>query len=306
MQNLRLWSPTELVSVLEALGILPPRPEHCGKRMIVAPKKQPSGTTYTLPGGLPFTPSRDRANYYCSRCHHEAAVGLEADIWTQEYTLWQNAHLLLKWPSSPELNSHKLAQEVFVDANKLLTGWLAKARAVIERVQTHASETVQLGGPGVEVEMDELCFRCKWSRPDGSWGKEWVRYIAASERHGDKVVLMKLDTRWSTGAGQGGGGQLSREELYAFIFRPHAPGSPPLLRPGTIVHTDGAFAYRDLSWYNPLNAPFTLSPEEVAELLALRPRAWRLENCREHLLRIPHQVDCERPSVRVQVPSVAA
>ena len=35
VQNLLLWPPAELVSVLEALGILPPRPDHCGKQMNV-------------------------------------------------------------------------------------------------------------------------------------------------------------------------------------------------------------------------------------------------------------------------------
>ena len=164
-------------------------------------KKQPSATTYTLPGGSLFTPQRERANYYCPSCKHESSIGNYAEIWTDEYTLSQNAHLLFKWPSSPEPNSVQLAQEVFVDADCLLTGWLAKARAVVERVQSHAAQTVQLGGPGVEVEMDELCFRRRWTRPDGSWGKEWVRYISASERHGDKMVLMKLNTQWAKGAG---------------------------------------------------------------------------------------------------------
>ena len=42
---------------------------------------------------------------------------------------------------------------------------------------------IQIGGPGVEVEMDEVCYRARWTTDaDGTDVREWVRYIAAYER----------------------------------------------------------------------------------------------------------------------------
>ena len=99
-----------------------------------------------------------------------------------------------------------------------------------------------------EVEMDEVCFRARWViDEDGGEHVEWLRYIAARERGPGglgKIVLKELETRTAKGAGQGGGGALSRVELHRFIFRDNGVC---LLRPGTIVHTDGAAAYRRLA-----------------------------------------------------------
>ena len=110
---------------------------------------------------------RSTAHYRCNICNHEPAVGTKAEIWSPRLTWGQNARLLLSWARLPEPNAQILALDCFVDADKLLTGWLAKAREVVERVQTHRCETVRLGGMGREVEIDELCFRARWTRPNG-------------------------------------------------------------------------------------------------------------------------------------------
>jgi hypothetical protein len=54
-------------------------------------------------------------------------------------------------------------------------------------------------------------------------------------------------------------------------------GRPPLFRPGSIIHTDGAKAYRNLGFYNTLS---TASPpaDIVQELLGVRPTQWRWES----------------------------
>ena len=56
-----------------------------------------------------------------------------------------------------------------------------------------------------------------------------------------------------TGASVGGrgGGQISNEELHDFIF---PAGREALLRPGTIVHTDSAGAYRNLGFYGAVSS----------------------------------------------------
>ena len=133
------------------------------------------------------------------------------------------------------------------------------------------------------VEIDEICFRARWARDaDNEWGREWSRYIAAYERRSGRVVLQKLEVRHTKNRGQGGGGPLAPEELHAFIFRPN--GSP-LLRPGTIVHTDGASAYRDLDWSDEPAVRAPTSEDELRRLNGIGPRSWRFETYREVLER---------------------
>ena len=112
-------------------------------------------------------------------------------------------------------------------------------------------------------------------------GKEWVQYIAACGRHGGRVVLTCLETRLAKNAGQGGGGGLSREELESSLLR---DGGVPLLRPGTIVSTDGVHAYRDLDWREAPNPEELLSAHEEEQMLE-RPTLWRRERYRECLIR---------------------
>lgn len=108
----------------------------------------------------------------------------------------------------------------------------------------------QLGGPGIGVEIDEICFRARWVlgerdpvTGDREWCREWVRWMALVERGSEKIVFRKLETRVVKGNGEGGGGALGNQELLDAIF---PSGRRPLLKWGTIVHTDGAKAYRNL------------------------------------------------------------
>ena len=82
-------------------------------------------------------------------------------------------------------------------------------------------------------------------------------------------------------AGQGGGGGLSREELESFVLR---EGGVPLLLPGTIVSTDGAYAYRDLDWREAPDPEERLDVEKEEQMLQ-RPTLWRRERYRECLIR---------------------
>ena len=116
-------------------------------------------------------------------------------------------------------------------------------------MHTWTNLEIQLGGPGIEVEADEICFRARWvlrTDPDtgnAEWYREWVRWLALVERGSCKIVFRKLETRFAKGNGEGGGGALGNQELLNAIF---PPGRRPLLKWGTIVHTDGAKAYRNL------------------------------------------------------------
>ena len=82
------------------------------------------------------------------------------------------------------------------------------------------------------------------------------------------------------GAGQGGGGQLTDEELYSAVFC----GDVPAFREGSLAHTDSAQAYISLGQEAPsLETP----PDDVQEAMALDPPAsdlrvkWRRETQQE-------------------------
>jgi hypothetical protein len=176
------------------------------------------------------------------------------------------------------------------DAERLTTGWLHKVRLAIECAQDHYNNTTQLGGPGIDVEIDEVCFRAKWTRlSDGTTGKTWMRYVVAMERDGDDMVVMQLKPRFAKGGGQGGGGPIDDEELAAFVLRENGSGIP-LFRVGSFVHSDSARPYRNLNWRSEHIPPLAASEEDKAELCAVKPSAWRLESRievleREHAVR---------------------
>ena len=106
-----------------------------------------------------------------------------------------------------------------------------------------------------------------------------MRYIAAVERGGHFLVLMRLPNRQVHGHGQGGGGALSDDKLFQFIF---SRSGPPRLRPGSIVHTDAARAYRSLAWCNDAAAQDAIPPPPVIDTsLNVKPTLWRYERYAE-------------------------
>jgi len=278
----------KLVLALECYGILPERPQ-CTKCMqnfdSLRVRHSESDEVFTAAGEVPFPHLRERASWRCSRCETESAIGCEAEVWRDRYTLRQNVALLLLWARPREPSSEELAFDTFLNHESLVSGWLDNIRKVVASVQEVENGRVILGGPGYEVEMDEVCFRARWAvDEEGTEKREWMRYIAAWERGPTglgKMILEKLETRRVKGAGQGGGGQLTAEELHKFIFRENGI---VLLRAGTIVHTDGASAYRDLDWRDGPEAPEYPSAAEQEELLQ-RPTSWRWETCMEVLQR---------------------
>jgi len=299
----------DVVAVLEDCGILPQRAacdaEGCGapgaeRDVRVLESEQSARSAQRgagqraaqLPGpqdvrigGRVVAVRKETAHYRCGRCGAKRAVGLHAEIWCGKYSLRQNASLFCRWAKSLEPSTEELALDAWLDHKRLVEGWVQNARDTVSEYQLFQNCTEQLGGPGVEVEIDEVCFRARWAEgDDGNWGREWHRYIAAHERHGGKLVLMALPPRFASGQGQGGGGALSNEELHDFIFRPNSDGLP-LLRPGTIVHTDGAKAYRNLDWRTAHDAPRPPSEDELMFAAEALQGEWRLETFRECLAR---------------------
>ena len=77
------------------------------------------------------------------------------------YGLKQNAALFLLWARATEPSSDELALDAMVDHGKLVRGWLKDVREVVSSVQEEANALIQIGGMGVDVEMDEVCFRAR-------------------------------------------------------------------------------------------------------------------------------------------------
>ena len=100
---------------------------------------------------------------------------------------------------------------------------------------------MQIGGEKIQLEGDEVAFRCRLV-DDGTVQKvEWLRYIAFAKRGGSKIFLEQLPSRLQAGSGRGGGGALSIEELERVL---RIDTDRPLLLPRSVLHTDSAKAYR--------------------------------------------------------------
>ena len=224
--------------------------------------------------GLELSVPMEHAHWVCPCQKWSRSVTLDADLFAERLSLRQNAQLLHTWARAREPPTSELAELAWTDAGNLADRWRPVARSLIAEHQREADMDTQLGGVGVDVEIGEVCFRARVVRfADGTLGKEWRRYIAFVERGARKMVLRPLPLKYARGSGQGGGGQLQDEELYAAIF---PEGRPPLLRPGTVVHTDSAGAYRNLG----VELPSAEDPPQAvvdALLAGGRPVAWRRE-----------------------------
>ena len=101
------------------------------------------------------------------------------------------------------------------------------------------NDEMQLGGLGEDVEMDEISFRSVTVEDK----VHWIRFLACAKRGSSFVHLYKLPNP-VTASGQGGGGPLSLEELGPAL---RVGTQRPLLKVGSVVHTDSAKAYKHLS-----------------------------------------------------------
>ena len=146
-----------------------------------------------------------------------------------------------------------------------------KLRSLVAEEHCSVQSAVQLGGIGVDVEMDEVNFRTQEVFEGGERKFRMQRYLCAAERHSRKYVLVPLPEKFVKSGSRTGA--ITNEELYQAMF---PAGRPPLLLPGTVVHTDGAKAYRNLGWQGaPSSAEVPL--ELARELVGQRPSAWRWE-----------------------------
>ena len=120
--------------------------------------------------------------------------------------------------------------------------------------QEQANEDLTIGGEGVQCEADEIAFRCLIEHDtDGNEVLVWLRYFGMVKRGSSNTFLAKLPDRQVTGAGQGGGGALSIEELRSAL---KADSDRPRLLSRGMLLTDSARAYRHVGrWHLPPAGP---------------------------------------------------
>ncbi len=112
---------------------------------------------------------------------------------------------------------------------------------LVYKYQTVANSQIEIGGWKHDCEADEVAFRSNVNTDNNTI--TWIRYIAVARRGSRYIYIGRLDDRELEGDGQGGGGALRFDELVSH-FRPNS--DKPLLRHGSIVHTDGDKQYRKL------------------------------------------------------------
>ena len=268
-----------LVKVLESTGLLGPR--GCCGRCGASPRDEDLRTQKRVerfdgPGGVELEVARPYLTWRCSRgCPTEVPVLRSCEVANPHWSIQQNASLLWHWARLQEPSGDDLADVAFVHAKTVPAKFMAPLRAIVAEEQAVAEEHLQLGGVGVDVEMDEVCFRWRKIKKDGETFSRVERYLCTAERVGRKMLLVPLPVKDVAVGGRTGA--ISNEELYDAIF---PRGRPPVLLPGTIVHTDSAKAYRNLGWQG---APATEElPQGLAEeLVGERPSPWRWESQEE-------------------------
>ena len=259
---------------MEEVGILGPRQQckACGK---VFEDKELKVTErfreYQTPGGLVLPVPSPYLAWRCGgACDTQVPVLRSCELANAWWSLQQNATLFWHWARMQEPSGDDLCEVGFVDHAKIPVSFQGPLRKVVAEEQWISDMALQLGGVGVDVEMDEVSFR--WRKAKDGEGSVVERYLGVCERNSRKMLLIKLPTRHVEIGGRCGA--ISNEELYNAMF---PKGREPILLPGTVVHTDSAKAYRNLAW---TGMAFTEEPPEVlgARLAAEeRPSPWRWE-----------------------------
>ena len=266
-----------LIKLLEATGILGPRGTcRCGAVPGDEQLRETLRTRdYAGPGGLAIPVQRPYLSWRCGAgCGTAVPVLSSCEVANPYWTLQQNANLLAQWCQMQEPSADTLATGGCVDADTVSSEFLEPLREMVAEEQRIVQDCLQLGGVGVDVEMDEVSFRVQKVSEVGGRRIYVHRFLCTAERDSRRFMLIELPTRLYVAGGRTG--PISNEELYQAIF---PVGRPCVLLPGTVVHTDSAKAYRNLGWQS---SPSTaVPPADLVRQLLRRPSAWRWEKQEE-------------------------
>ena len=274
---------SQLVELNEELGFFLPRPS-CGvcDMAYTLPEKlrvRKVPQEVELPSGKKFGIEFERGCWVC--CGREVPVLQNNDLFSHRLSLRQSMLILWHWARPQEPSTDELALLARVHHKSLVEGFVKRVRDIVGEFQEYEDAHMQLGGSGVDVEIDEVSFRARAVRkPDGSVAVEWHRWLCAAQRGSPLVALRPLPPVLVKGKGQGGG-KLSDQELQDAVLG----GPVELLRPGSVIHTDSAAPYANL---NAAAGAWATNDEVKAwlgEQLGEVQSSWRLETLEEAIER---------------------
>ena len=125
------------------------------------------------------------------------------------------------------------------------------------------SGSFTVGGIGQDEELDEISFRSVGR----AHGIAWLRYLAAVRRRSALVRIELLSYRISSA----GGGPISLQEMREALL---LDADDCILAVGSVCHTDGAKAYRNLA--GPSHNSSLLDESKKQRRHALRARGAKL------------------------------
>jgi hypothetical protein len=136
-----------------------------------------------------------------------------------------------------------VAEMCHLDKHYVLAIWVL-GRGVMTTNMRIANRCLSVGGKQTDVEMHEIPFRTmEVKNSSGEEGHAWLRFVGAVRRGSSVVYLGELPVTFTKGAGQGGGGAISEQELWDHM---RADTDFPVVQKGSIVHTDRVKSYAHL------------------------------------------------------------
>ena len=199
----------------------------------------------------------DRATYICKdtkKCRYEeACTRREPGLFAEKVTLSKQMQLIYRMVYHGAPGKRECAADADMDSD-IVARIQSNVRQIASFWMIRANALLQVGGEDMDCEADELCFRSKkvFLQDEAGGISEkvmWIRFLSVVRRGSSLVYFNDLEDRY-TEAGKGGGGKIQEEEVaHHFLrawLRDIGVEPRPLLARWSVLHIDGADAYREL------------------------------------------------------------
>jgi hypothetical protein len=199
----------------------------------------------------------ERATYVCkdrTKCRYEeSCTRREPGLFVERVALSKQMQLIYRMVYHNAPGKRECAADADMDSDTV-----ARIQSNVRQIASYwmirANVLLQVGGEDMDCEADEVSFRSKkvfleGEAEEGAEKVMWIRFLSVARRGSSLVYFNDLEDRY-TAAGKGGGGKITEEEVGHHFLRAwlrdlgHEP--KPLLARWSVLHTDGADAYRKL------------------------------------------------------------
>ena len=198
-----------------------------------------------------------QATYMCKdlqKCRYaEACTRREPGLFAEKVSLSKQMQIIYRMIYHNAPGKRECAADADLDP-EVVARIQKHVRQIASYWMVRANVLLQVGGEDMDCEADEICFRSKRVEVENDEGESeqkimWIRFLSVARRGSSLVYFNDLEDRY-TAAGQGGGGKIQETEVAHHFLRAwlrdlgHEPR--PLLARWSVLHTDGADAYRKL------------------------------------------------------------